>query len=43
MEKITREAEYFKNITHEEIDKQIEFLDQAMKSKNIKKAGENNH
>lgn len=40
MEKVTREAEYFKNITHDEIDRQIQFLDRAMNTtKTIKKGG----
>ena len=44
MQKVTREAEYFKNITHDEIDKQMQYLDQAMKNKkNINKAGEAGH
>jgi hypothetical protein len=41
MAKVVREAEYFKNITHEEIDRQLAFMDRAIENKsNIIKAGE---
>ena len=30
MNKVVREAEYFKNITHEQIDKKLEFMERAV-------------